>query len=64
MFTFIKRRLKNQKGAMDRVIVTLLLVIVGVTAFVGLSTWIDTNVDSVKNSASSTVTNTTTAISN
>ena len=64
MFTFIKRRLRNQKGAMDRVIVTLLLVIVGVTAFVGLHTWIDSNVSSVKNSASNTITNTTSTISN
>lgn len=64
MFTFIKRRLRNQKGAMDRVVVTLLLVIVGVTAFVGLNTWIDSNVSSVKNSASSTITNTTSTISN
>ena len=40
MLDFLKRRLKSEKGAMDKIIVTLLLVIVGVGAVVGLNTWI------------------------
>ena len=30
MFEFLKRRLKSEKGAMDKILVTLLLVIVGI----------------------------------
>jgi hypothetical protein len=42
MLDFLKRRLKNEKGAMDKILVTLLLVIVGVGAVVGLQTWMVT----------------------
>jgi hypothetical protein len=38
MLEFLKRRLKSEKGAMDKIIVTLLLVIVGVGAVVGFRT--------------------------
>ncbi len=51
MLDFLKRRLKNEKGAMDKILVTLLLVIVGVGAVVGLSTWMGTNVDTMKTTA-------------
>ena len=51
MLSFLKRRLRNEKGAMDKIIVTLLLVIVGVGAVVGLSTWLGTQTDSVKTKA-------------
>ena len=51
MLKFLKRRLKNEKGAMDKILVTLLLVIVGVGAVVGLSTWMGTNVDTMKTTA-------------
>ena len=36
---------------MDKILVTLLLVIVGVGAVVGLSTWMGTNVDTMKTTA-------------
>ena len=63
MLDFLKRRLKNDKGAMDKILVTLLLVIVGVAAVVGLNTWItgestdvqtaaSTQIDAVTNDAS------------
>lgn len=51
MLDFLKRRLKNEKGAMDKILVTLLLVIVGVGAVVGLSTWMGGNVDTMKATA-------------
>ena len=51
MLSFLKRRLGNDKGAMDKIIVTLLLVIVGVGAVVGLSTWVDGETDKVKTAA-------------
>ncbi|MDD2894790.1 MAG: hypothetical protein PHG81_02105 [Aliarcobacter sp.] len=56
MLDFLKRRLKNEKGAMDKILVTLLLVIVGVGAVVGLSTWMTGNVDSMKTSANTKIT--------
>ncbi|MDD2291150.1 MAG: hypothetical protein PHV52_02625 [Aliarcobacter sp.] len=51
MLDFLKRRLKNEKGAMDKILVTLLLVIVGVGAVVGLSTWMNTEVTDMKTAA-------------
>ena len=51
MLNFLKRRLKNEKGAMDKILVTLLLVIVGVGAVVGLTTWINTETQTVQTSA-------------
>ena len=48
---FLKKKIKNEKGAMDKILVTLLLVIVGVGAVVGLSTWMGTNVDTMKTTA-------------
>lgn len=55
MFKFLKRRLKDEKGAMDKILVTLLLVIVGVGAVVGLSTWLNTEKDSVQTAASAKI---------
>lgn len=57
MLEFLKRRLKNEKGAMDKILVTLLLVIVGVGAVVGLSSWMGTEVNGMKNSATDKITN-------
>lgn len=55
MLEFLKRRLKSEKGAMDKIIVTLLLVIVGVGAVVGLNTWIGGEVTSVKGKATTAI---------
>ena len=35
----LKKKLHNEKGAMDKIIVTLLFVIVAVVSIVGVSTW-------------------------
>lgn len=56
MLDFLKRRLKNEKGAMDKILVTLLLVIVGVGAVVGLSTWTTDKVEIMKTDASTKIT--------
>ena len=56
MLDFLKRRLKNEKGAMDKILVTLLLVIVGVGAVVGLSTWMGEKVDTMKTDANAKIT--------
>ena len=55
MLDFLKRRLKNQKGAMDKILVTLLLVIVGVGAVVGLTSWVDTETTAVKEAATTKI---------
>jgi len=52
MTRLIKRRLLNQRGAMDRILVTLLLIIVGVGAMVGLSSWYEAQSNNVKTQAS------------
>ena len=51
MLDFLKRRLKSEKGAMDKILVTLLLVIVGVAAVVGLQTWMSNQKNTMQNSA-------------
>lgn len=55
MLDFLKRRLKSEKGAMDKILVTLLLVIVGVGAVVGLSTWMGGEVDTMKTDAAAKI---------
>jgi predicted negative regulator of RcsB-dependent stress response len=59
MLEFLKRRLKSEKGAMDKIIVTLLLVIVGVGAVVGLQSWVSGQKNSLQNSASDVISNVT-----
>lgn len=51
MLDFIKRRLKSDRGAMDKILVTLLFVIIGVAAVVGLKSWIDGQAESIQTSA-------------
>ena len=56
MFKLLKERIvKCQKGAMDKILVTLLLVIVGVGAVVGLNTWITEESTTVKESATTKI---------
>ena len=56
MLEFLKRRLKSEKGAMDKILVTLLLVVVGVAAVVGLSTWMSTESTNIKTAAETQIT--------
>jgi len=60
MLEFLKRRLKNDRGAMDKILVTLLLVIVGVAAVIGLNSWVSDQTDAVKDSAAKKITEVTT----
>ena len=48
---FFQKIIRNQKGSMDKILVTLLLVIVSVGALAGLSTWALNEKDNVKNTA-------------
>lgn len=51
MLHFLKRRLKNHSGATESVLVTLFLVIVGVGALIGISSWFNTEEDGMKTTA-------------
>ncbi len=55
MLEFLKRRLSSEKGAMDKILVTLLLVIVGVAAVVGLQSWVGEQKESLQNSANEAI---------
>ncbi len=55
MFNFLKRRLSSEKGAMDKILVTLLLVIVGIGAVVGLSTWMSDQSDAMTSDANTSI---------
>jgi glycerol uptake facilitator-like aquaporin len=57
MLTLLKRKLKNQKGAMDKIIVTLLLVIVGVGAVVTLAIWKTQKVEQLQGDINTSVQN-------
>jgi len=56
MLEFLKRRLKSEKGAMDKILVTLLLVVVGVAAVIGLQTWVTTEAGNIQNAAETKIT--------
>ena len=55
MLEFLKRRLKSEKGAMDKILVTLLLVVIGVAAVIGLANWMDTQSDAMQDAAGDSV---------
>lgn len=56
MLEFLKRRLKSEKGAMDKILVTLLLVVVGVAGVVGLQTWMNTQAETMQDGATDQIT--------
>jgi len=55
MLDFLKRRLKSEKGAMDSILVTLLLIIIAVGAVVGIKSWIGTSKDKLIQDANTTL---------
>ena len=56
MLDFLKRRLRSEKGAMDTILVTLLLVVIGIAAVVGLSTWVNNSKDTLIKDANTSFT--------
>ena len=56
MWGFLKRRLVNDSGAIDKIIVTLLLIVIGVAGVVGLSTWLETQSTTIETSATARIT--------
>ena len=59
MDKMLKRFLKNQRGAMDKIIVTLLLVMVGVGLVFGLNTWSKNQINSVQTATGNKITSVT-----
>jgi magnesium-transporting ATPase (P-type) len=55
MFSFIIKKIKNQKGAMDTIIVSLLLVLVGIGLVATLTSWLSTQTEAIKNDANITM---------
>lgn len=55
MISFLKRRLLNQKGATENILVVFLLIIIGVGAVIGFSTWAGNETDTMKNSTSNKI---------
>ena len=44
----IIRKLKSSRGAIDKILVTLLLVIIGVGGTIGLTTWVDNQKENIQ----------------
>ena len=59
MLRFLKRKLKNDCGAMDKILVSLLLVIVGVGVVIGITAWLGNITEQAKNDANQTLISTT-----
>lgn len=51
------KKLKSEKGALDKVLVTLLLVIVGIVGIIGLENWASAQKASIQSSASTKISN-------
>ncbi|QDF27870.1 hypothetical protein [Halarcobacter anaerophilus] len=50
MFEFLKRRLKSEKGSMDRILVTFFLIVLGIAIVAGLQFWMQKKSPSLGNS--------------
>ncbi|MEA3289310.1 MAG: hypothetical protein U9Q04_03925 [Campylobacterota bacterium] len=56
MLKFIEKKiLKNQKGAMDKVLVTLLLVIIAVASMIGLNSWVEKQKDALQDRSNNVI---------
>ena len=51
MFKFLKKRLSNEKGAMDTIYLFLGFTIIGVVGVIGISTWFSDNKDTLEKQA-------------
>lgn len=57
MFNKIFTKLKSEKGAMDKILVTLLFVVVAVAALVTLEAWVSDNKEVMTDTANTGITN-------
>lgn len=58
MYKSFKSIIKNQKGAIENILVAILLVMIGVGAFIGYSTWMENQSTNVKNETTTQISNT------
>ena len=52
---FFRKIVRDQKGSMDKILVTLLLVIIAVGALIGFNSWAANETGNLKDTASNTV---------
>ena len=64
MYIKILNTLKSQKGAMDKILVTLILVIIGISLTVGLSIFFTEQEDSAKEAATKQINSVLTEVKN
>lgn len=64
MYKSFKSIIKNQKGAIENILVAILLVMIGVGAFIGLSSWIEDENTKVKEKTTTHIQNSLTDSSN
>lgn len=57
MLKFLKRKLKSEKGAMDKILVTLLLVVIAMVAVAGLGDWMTGEVTAMQTAAEGAIAN-------
>ncbi len=55
MLEFLKRRLKSEKGAMDKILVTLLLVIAGIVGLIAIESWFSQHKETLKNESNTRI---------
>jgi hypothetical protein len=58
----LKNKFNSQKGAMDKIIVTLLLVVIGVIGVIGIEQWSNSKKNEILDKANTTLTNVLTEI--
>lgn len=57
MLSLLKKLIKNDKGAMDRILVTLLFVVIGVASLIGTKTWYDSQKETVQDASNEKIQN-------
>ena len=58
MYKSFKSIIKNQKGAIENILVAILLIIIGVGAFIAYSSWMENQNTNVKNETTTQISNT------
>ncbi|UTJ06797.1 hypothetical protein [Arcobacter roscoffensis] len=58
MYKSFKSIIKNQKGAIENILVAILLVMIGVGAFIAYSTWMENQNTNVKNETTNVISKT------
>ncbi|MEA3384046.1 MAG: hypothetical protein U9Q20_05160 [Campylobacterota bacterium] len=57
MYKFLNRRVKSEKGAMDTILVSLMLIVVGIGIVATFASWMSSQINTLKNDANTTINN-------